>query len=103
MFALQVAIVLLLTVSAVAWMALMDRRHAHSAAAGQSLGVALSFANAPGMMTVLKSPDATAALQRRVDAIKASYGVGLRGIPTPITDCRVGMQAGLVGKCVACC
>ncbi|MFD4711926.1 SpoIIE family protein phosphatase [Streptomyces sp. NPDC058430] len=75
MLLLQVTIVLLLTVSGVAWMVQMDRSDAASDAASQSLRVALSFAQAPGTATALKSSDPPAALQPRVDAVREGTGV----------------------------
>ncbi|MFE6758064.1 SpoIIE family protein phosphatase [Streptomyces sp. NPDC057684] len=75
MLMLQAAIVLLLTVSAVVWMVQTDRRDAASDAASQSLGVAMSFAHAPGMVTALKSSDPTAVLQPRIDAVQKGSGV----------------------------
>ncbi|MEV5759381.1 SpoIIE family protein phosphatase [Streptomyces tendae] len=75
MLLLQVAVVVLLTVGAVAWMVLMFRRDATDDAAGHSLGVAESFAQAPGMVAALRSDDPEAVLQPRVDAVEKSSDV----------------------------
>ncbi|WP_217169818.1 SpoIIE family protein phosphatase [Streptomyces sp. AC512_CC834] len=75
MFLLQVAIVLALTAAAVAWMMLMFRRDATEDAADHSLGVATSFAHAPGMVTALRSSDPAAVLQPRVDSVEKSADV----------------------------
>ncbi|GAA4990354.1 SpoIIE family protein phosphatase/ATP-binding protein [Streptomyces hyderabadensis] len=75
MLLLQVAIVLLLTVGAVAWTVLMFRRDAADDAARHSLGVAESFAQAPGMVAALRSDDPEAVLQPRVDAVEEGSDV----------------------------
>ncbi|MFJ7147335.1 SpoIIE family protein phosphatase [Streptomyces sp. NPDC100445] len=74
-FLLQVAIVLLLVVSAVVAQVLQVRRDSDLEATNRSLAVAETFANAPGTAAALRSPDPTALLQPRAEATRKATGV----------------------------
>ncbi|MGW1290798.1 GAF domain-containing protein, partial [Streptomyces sp. NPDC002586] len=74
-FVLQVAIVLLLVVSAVVAQVLQVRRDSDLEAANRSLAVAESFANAPGTAAALRAPNPTAVLQPRAEAVRKATGV----------------------------
>ncbi|MGW1052071.1 SpoIIE family protein phosphatase [Streptomyces sp. NPDC002521] len=74
-FVLQVAIVLLLVVSAVVAQVLQVRRDSDLEAANRSLAVAESFANAPGTAAALRAPNPTAVLQPRAEAVRRATGV----------------------------
>lgn len=72
---LQVAIVLLLVVSAVVALVLQVRHDSTLEAHNRSLAVAETFANAPGTVAALRSPDPTALLQPRAEAARKATGV----------------------------
>ncbi|MEU9479843.1 SpoIIE family protein phosphatase [Streptomyces sp. NPDC048191] len=74
-FLLQVVIVLLLVVSAVVAQVLQVRHDIDREAQNRSLAVAESFANAPGTAAALRSPDPTAVLQPRAEAVRKATGV----------------------------
>ncbi|GHE06172.1 SpoIIE family protein phosphatase [Streptomyces alanosinicus] len=74
-FVLQVVIVLLLVVSAVVAQVLQVRRDSDLEAQNRSLAVAESFANAPGTAAALRTPDPTAVLQPRAEAVRKATGV----------------------------
>ncbi|MFF9003823.1 SpoIIE family protein phosphatase [Streptomyces achromogenes] len=74
-FLLQVVIVLLLVVSAVVAQVLQVRHDTDVEAGNRSLAVAQTFANAPGTAEALRSPDPTAVLQPRAEAVRTATGV----------------------------
>ncbi|MDT0548612.1 SpoIIE family protein phosphatase [Streptomyces lonegramiae] len=74
-FFLQVAVVLLLAVAAGAALVLQSRHDTDQEARRRSLAVAESFANAPGMVEALRSPDPTAILQPRTERARHRAGV----------------------------
>ncbi|MFD9326103.1 SpoIIE family protein phosphatase [Streptomyces sp. NPDC060065] len=74
-FVLQVAIVLLLVVSAVVALVLQVRHDSTLEAHNRSLAVAETFANAPGTVEALRSPDPTALLQPRAEAARKATKV----------------------------
>ncbi|MEU6669653.1 SpoIIE family protein phosphatase [Streptomyces sp. NPDC046727] len=74
-FLLQVAIVLLLIVSAVVAQVLQVRHDSDIEATNRSLAVAETFAQAPGTAAALRSPDPTAVLQPRAEAARKATGV----------------------------
>ncbi|MFG2515698.1 SpoIIE family protein phosphatase [Streptomyces sp. NPDC048584] len=69
-FVLHLVIVLLLVVAAVVALVLQVRRDSTQEARNRSLAVAETFANAPGMVEALESPDPTAVLQPRAEAVR---------------------------------
>ncbi|MEU4875771.1 SpoIIE family protein phosphatase [Streptomyces sp. NPDC021608] len=69
-FVLQVVIVLLLVVAAVVALLLQVRHDTTQEARNRSLAVAQTFANSPGMVAALESPDPTAVLQPRAEAAR---------------------------------
>ncbi|MGW7793703.1 histidine kinase, partial [Streptomyces tricolor] len=74
-FLLQVVIVLLLVVAAVVAQVLQVRHDSDVEATNRSLAVAETFANAPGTVAALRSPDPTAVLQPRAEAAREATGV----------------------------
>ncbi|MES4890056.1 SpoIIE family protein phosphatase [Streptomyces sp. NPDC096012] len=108
-FLLQVVIVLLLVVSAVVAQVLQVRNDTDDEAAHRSLAVAEAFAEAPGTAAALRSPDPTAVLQPRAEAVRRATGVdfvvvmntdGVR-YTHPKTD-RIGKKfVGSIGPAVA--
>jgi PAS domain-containing protein/anti-sigma regulatory factor (Ser/Thr protein kinase) len=75
MFVLQVSIVLLLTAAAVVVLVLDTQRDSLREATNRSLAVAESFAQSPGIVEALGSPDPTAVLQPRAEAARERTGV----------------------------
>ncbi len=69
-FVLHLVIVLLLVVAAVVALVLQVRRDSTQEARNRSLAVAETFANAPGMVEALESPDPTAVLQPHAEAVR---------------------------------
>ncbi|MEU3999693.1 SpoIIE family protein phosphatase [Streptomyces fungicidicus] len=69
-FALQLVIVLLLVIAAVVALVLQARQDSTQEARRRSLAVAESFANSPGIVEALNSPDPTAVLQPRAEAVR---------------------------------
>ncbi|MFJ4835924.1 SpoIIE family protein phosphatase [Streptomyces sp. NPDC088747] len=74
-FVLQVVIVLLLVVSAVVALVLQVRHDSSVEAHNRSLSVAETFANSPGIVEALRSPDPTAVLQPRAEAAREATKV----------------------------
>ncbi|OIJ68978.1 histidine kinase [Streptomyces mangrovisoli] len=70
MFVLQVVIVLLLVVSAVVAQFLQARHDTNQEARNRSMAVAQTFANSPGIVAALRSPDPTAILQPSAEAAR---------------------------------
>ncbi|MFF5187709.1 SpoIIE family protein phosphatase [Streptomyces sp. NPDC000345] len=69
-FFLQVAIVLLLVVAAVVALLLQVRHDSTQEARNRSLAVAQTYANSPGIVEALRSPDPTAVLQPSAEAAR---------------------------------
>ncbi|MGV9253148.1 SpoIIE family protein phosphatase [Streptomyces sp. NPDC003697] len=74
-FVLQVAIVLLLVLAAVVALVLQVQHDSTVEARNRSLAVAEAFANAPGTREALSSPDPTAVLQPRAEAVRRASHV----------------------------
>ncbi|MER5793160.1 SpoIIE family protein phosphatase [Streptomyces sp. NPDC001980] len=74
-FVLQVVIVLLLIVSALAALVLQERHDSSTEARNRSLAVAQTFADAPGTAAALRLPDPTTVLQPRAEAARKATGV----------------------------
>ncbi|MFI2410774.1 SpoIIE family protein phosphatase [Streptomyces sp. NPDC018947] len=74
-FLLNVVIVLLLVVVAAVSLVLQVRRDSTVEARNRSLAVASTFANSPGVVAALRSPDPTAVLQPRAEATRKATGV----------------------------
>ncbi|NLU75963.1 SpoIIE family protein phosphatase [Streptomyces sp. HNM0575] len=74
-FVLQVAVVLLLVLAAVAALVLQVRRDSTQAAGDRSLAVAETLANSPATLAGLRSPDPTARLQGPAEAARKRTGV----------------------------
>ncbi|KUO09141.1 histidine kinase [Streptomyces sp. DSM 15324] len=70
MFVLQVAIVLLLVVAAVVALLLQVRHDTTQEARNRSVAVAQTYANSPGIVEALRSPDPTAMLQPSAEAAR---------------------------------
>ncbi|WP_280717472.1 SpoIIE family protein phosphatase [Kitasatospora sp. MAP5-34] len=74
-FALQVVVVLLLVVAAVLALVLQSRRDSTQEATSRSVAVAQTFANSPGIVDALRSPNPTAILQPKAEAARMASGV----------------------------
>ncbi|HWM37140.1 MAG TPA: SpoIIE family protein phosphatase [Streptomyces sp.] len=74
-FVLQIVVVLLLVLAAVAALVLQARSGGTRDARDRSLAVAEGFANSPGMVRALRSPDPSAVLQPRAEAARKGSGV----------------------------
>jgi len=74
-FVLQVVVVLLLGVGAVAALVLQAGHDSTLEARNRSLAVAQTFANSPGIVQALASADPTAVLQPRAEAARKGSGV----------------------------
>ncbi|MFC7015300.1 SpoIIE family protein phosphatase [Streptomyces viridiviolaceus] len=74
-FVLNLAIVLLLVVAAVVALVLQVRHDSTEEARNRSVAVAAAFADSPGMVEALRSPDPTAVLQPRAEAVRKATGV----------------------------
>ncbi|MEU2385264.1 SpoIIE family protein phosphatase [Streptomyces sp. NPDC012461] len=74
-FVLHLMIVLLLVVAAVVALVLQVRKDSTQEARNRSLAVAETFADAPGTVEALESPDPTAVLQPRAEAAREASGV----------------------------
>ncbi|MFC4497745.1 SpoIIE family protein phosphatase [Streptomyces ovatisporus] len=74
-FVLQLAVILLLVLAAVGALLLQARTHGTEAARERSIAVAEGFADSPGLVRALRSPDPTAVLQPRAEAARKGSGV----------------------------
>ncbi|MCM2429956.1 SpoIIE family protein phosphatase [Streptomyces sp. RKAG337] len=74
-FALQVVVVLLLVLAAVLALVLESEHDSTQEARNRSVAVAQTFANSPGIVAALRSPNPTAILQPRAEAARISSGV----------------------------
>ncbi|WP_443032878.1 SpoIIE family protein phosphatase [Streptomyces sp. A1-5] len=75
MFVLQVLIIVLLVAAGVAALALLARNDRFQAARARSLAAAESFAHAPGLPTVLRSPNPASVLQPLAEAARKAGNV----------------------------
>ncbi|MEV7354682.1 SpoIIE family protein phosphatase [Kitasatospora sp. NPDC091276] len=75
-FALQVLVVLLLVAAAAVALVVQSRTDADHEARNRSVAVAQTFANSPGIVDALRSPDPSAVLQPKAEAARMSSGVG---------------------------
>ncbi|WP_327675788.1 SpoIIE family protein phosphatase [Kitasatospora sp. NBC_00458] len=74
-FALQVVVVLLLVAAAVIALVVQSRNDARQEATNRSVAVAQTFANSPGIVEALRSPDPTAILQPKAQSVAVNAGV----------------------------
>ncbi|MFE3327590.1 SpoIIE family protein phosphatase [Streptomyces sp. NPDC059176] len=74
-FVLQVAVVLLLVIAAVAALVLQSRNDSEDAARDRSVAVAETFAQSPGIQQALKSPDPTKVLQPLTERVRKTADV----------------------------
>ncbi|MFJ9772162.1 SpoIIE family protein phosphatase [Kitasatospora sp. NPDC101157] len=74
-FALQILVVLLLVAGAAVALVVQSRNDADREARNRSVAVAQSFANSPGMVDALRSPDPTAILQPKAQSARIASGV----------------------------
>ncbi|WP_079085731.1 SpoIIE family protein phosphatase [Streptomyces dysideae] len=74
-FVLQVALVVLLVVSAVVALILQSNRDTQTEAKRRSIAVAQTFAHSPGVLAALKAPDPSKVLQPLTEAGRKSAGV----------------------------
>ncbi|GAA2542943.1 SpoIIE family protein phosphatase/ATP-binding protein [Streptomyces fimbriatus] len=82
-FVLHLLIVLLLVVAAVVALVLQAQRDSEEEARNRSLAVAETFANSPGVVEALRSPDPTAVLQNRAEAARERTGVDFVVVMNP--------------------
>ncbi|MEV4333444.1 SpoIIE family protein phosphatase [Streptomyces sp. NPDC049597] len=75
MFVLQVAVVVLLAIGAVIMLVLAAQRESTREASNRSFAVSQGFVSSPGLVEAMKSPDATAILQPRVEEATKGSGV----------------------------
>ncbi|MER7752360.1 SpoIIE family protein phosphatase [Kitasatospora sp. NPDC097643] len=74
-FVLQILVVLLLVVAALVALVVQSRNDADREARNRSVAVAQTFANSPGIVEALHSPDPTAILQPKAQAARVASGV----------------------------
>ncbi len=74
-FVMNVVIVLLLVVAAAVALVLQVRHDSTVEARNRSVSVAETFANSPGILQALRSPDPTAVLQPRAEAVRKATDV----------------------------
>ncbi|MEV6653756.1 SpoIIE family protein phosphatase [Streptomyces sp. NPDC051219] len=74
-FALQVAVVVLLVAGAVLALVLQSRHDTGTEAKRRSVAVAETFANSPGLLAALNAPDPSKVLQPRTEAGRKAAGV----------------------------
>ncbi|MFF2658729.1 SpoIIE family protein phosphatase [Kitasatospora sp. NPDC058032] len=74
-FALQVVVVLMLVVAAVVALLVQSRNDARQEATNRSVAVAQTYANSPGIVAALRSPDPTALLQPSAQSARINAGV----------------------------
>ncbi|MEE1799050.1 MULTISPECIES: SpoIIE family protein phosphatase [unclassified Streptomyces] len=82
-FLFQAVIVLLLVAAAATAVVLQAHRDSQQEATNRSLAVAGAFANSPGMVAALRSPDPTAILQPRAEAARKISGVDFVVVTNP--------------------
>ncbi|MFJ1745873.1 SpoIIE family protein phosphatase [Streptomyces sp. NPDC088116] len=74
-FILQLVIVLLLIGASLTTLLLVSRHDTTQEAHNRSVAVATAFANSPGMVAALRSPDPTAILQPKAEAARKASGL----------------------------
>ncbi|MER8155828.1 SpoIIE family protein phosphatase [Streptomyces sp. NPDC094472] len=82
-FVLQVGVVLLLVVAAVVALVLQSRYDSEREARNRSMAVAESFASAPGMVSAIRGPDPSAALQPLAERARKGSRVDFVVVMTP--------------------
>ncbi|MGW4544794.1 SpoIIE family protein phosphatase [Streptomyces violaceorubidus] len=82
-FVMNVVIVLLLVVAAAVALVLQVRRDSTVEARNRSVSVAETFANSPGILQALRSPDPTAVLQPRAEAVRKATHVDFVVVTNP--------------------
>ncbi|MFR9794896.1 SpoIIE family protein phosphatase [Streptomyces sp. MS06] len=82
-FLFQVVVVLLLIGAAVVALVLRAERDSTQEARNRSLAVAQTFANSPGIVAALRSPDPTAVLQPRAEAARKASDVDFIVVTDP--------------------
>ncbi|AZM79885.1 GAF domain-containing protein [Streptomyces sp. KPB2] len=82
-FVMNVVIVLLLVVAAAVSLVLQVRHDSQVEARNRSVSVASTFANSPGILEALRSPDPTAVLQPRAEAVRKATGVDFVVVTNP--------------------
>lgn len=80
---MNVVIVLLLVVAAAVALVLQVRRDSTVEARNRSVSVAETFANSPGVLQALRSPDPTAVLQPRAEAVRKATHVDFVVVTNP--------------------
>lgn len=74
-FALQVAVVVLLVVAAMLALVAESRHDSSTEAKHRSIAVAQTFAHSPGLLAALRAPDPSAVLQPLTEAGRKAAGV----------------------------
>ncbi|MFF4470058.1 SpoIIE family protein phosphatase [Streptomyces sp. NPDC001599] len=82
-FVMNVVIVLLLVVAGAVALVLQVRHDSTVEARNRSLSVAETFANSPGILQALRSPDPTAVLQPRAEAVRKATDVDFVVVTNP--------------------
>ncbi|MFG2794328.1 SpoIIE family protein phosphatase [Streptomyces sp. NPDC048419] len=100
-FLLQLALVLLLVAVAVTALVQQDRRQATADARDRSLAVAEAFANSPGIVEAMTSPDPTAVLQPRTEKARKRSGVDYIVVLSPYGFRWTHPDPRLIGKHVS--
>ncbi len=79
----QVIVVTVLVAAATAAFVAQARRGERDAARGKALAVATAFAQSPGLVAALRSPDVSATLQPRAEATRRATGVDFVVVMSP--------------------
>ncbi|WP_239331249.1 sensor histidine kinase [Frankia sp. CiP3] len=79
----QVIVVTVLVAAATAAFVVQARRGERDAARGKALAVATAFAQSPGLVAALRSPDVSATLQPRAEATRRATGVDFVVVMSP--------------------
>ncbi|MFD8432448.1 histidine kinase, partial [Streptomyces coelicoflavus] len=82
-FVMNVVIVLLLVVAGAVALVLQVRHDSQVEARNRSVSVAATFANSPGILEALRSPDPTAVLQPRAEAVRKATDVDFVVVTNP--------------------
>ncbi|MFD4348532.1 SpoIIE family protein phosphatase [Streptomyces coelicoflavus] len=82
-FVMNVVIVLLLVVAAAVALVLQVRHDSTVEARNRSVAVAATFANSPGILEALRSPDPTAVLQPRAETVRKATDVDFVVVTNP--------------------
>ncbi|MGI5484237.1 SpoIIE family protein phosphatase [Streptomyces lavendofoliae] len=95
---LQIVVAVLLITAAVAGLAVQARYDGEHEAQNRSLAAAESFADAPGTVAALRSPDPTAALQSSVRRARDGSGLDFIAVMTPDGTRVADNEPSLVGR-----